>query len=109
MEKNVRLQFRQGDVLIERVTEIPSNARRVAPENSRIVLAHGEVTGHAHAIADIEHVSLVEVDDGIRYLDVQIEAFLRHEEHAPIEIPPGQYRVTLQREYTPEEIRNVAD
>lgn len=32
-----------------------------------------------------------------------------HQEHGPITLPPGNYRVQIQREYSPEEIRNVAD
>ncbi|MGH9523996.1 MAG: hypothetical protein ACRD3E_15850 [Terriglobales bacterium] len=32
-----------------------------------------------------------------------------HEEHAPIVLPPGDYEIVRQREYSPEEIRNVAD
>lgn len=107
---NNRVQFRQGDVLIERVDAIPESAKKtiVARDNGRVILAYGEVTGHAHAITE-EHVTMVEVDEAIRYLDVQMEAFLRHEEHAPIALPPGIYKVTRQREYSPEAIRNVAD
>ncbi len=103
------IHYRQGDVLITRVAAIPSAAVAVDLEGGRIVLAHGEVTGHAHAIADVDRVTMFEVDAGIRYLDVQMESHLRHEEHAPIALPPGKYRVTRQREYTPEAIRNVAD
>jgi hypothetical protein len=32
-----------------------------------------------------------------------------HEEHAPIAIPAGLYESTIQSQYEPEEIRNVAD
>ena len=32
-----------------------------------------------------------------------------HDEHATIALPPGKYRITRQREYSPEAIRNVAD
>ena len=102
-------QFRQGDVLISAVDEIPAGGKLVELDNGRIVLAYGEVTGHAHAIVDVEHVAMVEVDGAIRYLDVQMEAFLRHEEHSEVRIPAGLYRVTRQREYFPEGIQNVAD
>ena len=100
--------YRQGDVLIQVVPEIPVGAKLVARDNGRIVLAYGEVTGHAHAIAEAE-VDLFEIEEGIRYMDVQMEAYLRHEEHATVTLPPGKYRVVRQREYTPEAIRNVAD
>lgn len=100
--------FRQGDVMVIRVDAIPAGAKPVTRDNGRIVLAYGEVTGHAHAIAEDE-VTMLEVDGGIRYLDVQMDAFLRHEEHGTIPLAPGLYRVVRQREYSPEEIRNVAD
>jgi hypothetical protein len=108
MKSKQLVHYRQGDVLVERVNMIPPGARPVPRDNGRVVLAYGEVTGHAHAIEERE-VTMLEVDAGIRYLDVQMEAFLRHEEHATVPLPPGKYRVVRQREYTPEAIRNVAD
>jgi hypothetical protein len=36
-------------------------------------------------------------------------AALAHDEHATIMLPPGNYRIVRQREYSPEEIRDVAD
>lgn len=41
--------FRQGDVLIERIAEIPATAEK-QPKATRIILAHGEVTGHHHTL-----------------------------------------------------------
>jgi len=32
-----------------------------------------------------------------------------HEEHGPISLEPGTYRVWIQREYSPEAIRRVLD
>lgn len=43
--------IRQGDVLLVPVKALPKNCKAMQPENGRrFVLAHGEVTGHAHAI-----------------------------------------------------------
>lgn len=100
--------YRQGDVMLVKVARIPGGAKPVARDRGRVVLAYGEVTGHAHAILE-EEVTMLEVDSGIRYLDAAMDAFLRHEEHGAIFVPGGKYRVIRQREYTPEEIRNVAD
>lgn len=110
MKRSKVSQFRQGDVLIERVSSIPSNAKPVAREAGRIVLAHGEVTGHAHAIA-APNAALFQVEgEQATYLEIsEALAALQHEEHGQIDIPGGTYRVTRQREYTPEAIRNVAD
>jgi hypothetical protein len=98
-------QFRQGDVLVVRVEAKPATAKK----QPRCVLALGEVTGHAHQIK--EEAFLYVDSDGTKYVEVYgSEATLTHEEHGPIVLPgPAIYRVTQQREYTPEEIRNVAD
>lgn len=45
-------QYRQGDVLIERIASLPQNLKPVARENGRVILAHGEVTGRAHAFTE---------------------------------------------------------
>ena len=34
---------------------------------------------------------------------------LTHDEHGPITLEPGVYKVRIQREYSPEAIHNVAD
>lgn len=46
------LSFRQGDVALVRIGTLPANLTAVPLDRGRIVLAYGEVTGHAHAIAD---------------------------------------------------------
>lgn len=104
--------YRQGDVLIRQVSALPAGAQDVTP-NDRIVLAHGEVTGHAHAIApgEAREFSMKDAVGVVkRFLSVVTgTATVRHEEHAPIPLPPGTYEIVQQREYTPEAIRNVAD
>jgi hypothetical protein len=34
---------------------------------------------------------------------------VEHQEHEAIVIPPGKYRSVIQSEYTPQEIKRVAD
>jgi hypothetical protein len=93
-----RFQVRQGDVLLVRVDAIPPGAR-ARRRNGRIVLATGETTGHAHAIAELD-ASEFRVG-GERYVLVRSRAQLIHEEHAPIHLGPGAYRVVVQREFDP--------
>lgn len=97
--------YRQGDVLVQTASVIPKSAKK----QKRCILALGEVTGHAHQIK--EQAFLWVDTDGTKFVEVYgSEAMLQHEEHGPIVLPgPGIYRVTQQREYSPEEIRNVAD
>lgn len=92
------VHLRQGDVLLVAVEAIPEGA---APErrSGRIVLAEGEVTGHAHAIAEPDARAFTHA--GQRYLLTRSIAQLVHEEHAPIEVPAGAWRIVIQREYAP--------
>lgn len=49
--KTAQIQIRQGDVLLRPVKALPAGCTPIEPEGGRrFVLAHGEVTGHAHAI-----------------------------------------------------------
>src|SRR5215472_1885810 len=102
--------YRQGDVLIIPVKSIPAKLEPIERESGRVVLAHGEVTGHAHAI---------KAEGAALFRDPKLMAVfmtvtgdtvaLEHDEHDTILIPPGKYQVIRQREYHPEAIRNVAD
>lgn len=97
--------YRHGDVLIAAVESIPTNAI----EQPRTVLAYGEITGHSHRIAEAG-TARVWMHKGQMYLEVIAPtATLIHEEHAAIPLPRGQYRVWMQREYTPTEIRRIVD
>jgi len=88
----------------------PSKMKKVSKLGEDIVLATGEATGHAHRIAAKFLVALYVLNETQqRILKVQQEATLQHEEHNSIILPPGDYLVVQQREYTPERVRNVAD
>ena len=104
--------YRQGDVLIREVESTPKNTETVARDKGRIVLAYGEVTGHAHAILDKAAELVRTADTNQRFLQVMAEGgvALQHEEHATITLPKGNYEIVQQREYVaPEIVRNVAD
>ena len=103
--------FRQGDVLIVPVAKPKATLEKIGRENGRVILAHGEVTGHAHAIKDKRATLFRDPKLNAVFLNVTGDApvALEHEEHDTISLPPGDYQVIRQREYTPEEIRNVAD
>jgi hypothetical protein len=112
-EKKMSNQFRQGDVLIERIDALPDDLRQL---DGPVILAEGEATGHAHAIRS-KHATLFVRSSAPLPLPPAEEKFLRldrpaglvHQEHAPIVLDAGNYRVLRQREYTPEAIRNVID
>ena len=96
---NRRDIFRQGDVLLQRIDRLPENALPVKWDD-RVVLAYGEVTGHAHAIST--QYAKMYMLKGDRLLEVKPGAVLVHEEHATITLPEGFYKVIQQREYVPE-------
>lgn len=115
-------QTRQGDVMLRRVSKLPKGAVKVDTTEVRsvggsgpikaVVLAHGEVTGHAHALDARECAEFTKADAAgvvTRFLQVFETAKVKHEEHATHNIPEGFYEIVRQREYSPEEIRNVAD
>lgn len=73
-------------------------------KTNRVVLAHGEVTGHAHAFYDVDAVEY----DG-KSLTIKALAALEHEEHTKHIIEPGIGEVTVQNEYHMKSIRRIAD
>lgn len=93
--------FRHGDVLIQQVAQLPAPLEKLQHH----ILAHGEVTGHCHRV---EQGELYLGPDGL-FLKVSEPTQVVHEEHAPIPLRPGFYRVWRQREYSPQEIRVVRD
>lgn len=102
------MMYRQGDVLLMQIDTLPESAEAGDLENGRIILAHGEVTGHAHAV-DSAYAQIF-VDKDARFLHVcESGADLVHEEHATIALAPGYYRIVRQREYLPDSSRLVLD
>lgn len=114
--------YRQGDVLLIQVKALPKDAKEVATKEARVVLAYGEVTGHAHAFYpevaerpigildriagkkpanDAKPALLVKEwsADAERYIQALEKTELRHEEHSAIAVEPGVYKVVRQREY----------
>ena len=105
--------IRQGDVLLVPVPEMPANAAPVAAEDSRLILARGEATGHHHSIRFEDRVALFREDGSGAGLFLSVTgaapAVLEHQEHHALQIPPGNFEVRRQKEYHPEEIRRVED
>jgi hypothetical protein len=103
------LIVRQGDVLVMSVDTVPDKATEVPLHNGAVVLAFGEVTGHSHQIKDsgVALLELPDTEDRFMQIVNANGAFLKHEEHATIYFPPGNYRVRVQREYTSAEMPSI--
>ncbi len=105
--------YRQGDVLLVPIdpAQLPAHPALQARDGAgRLVLAHGEATGHAHAVIEPTAELLTDPDEvERRFLVLATQALLTHEEHAPLPLPAGAYQVVRQREYTATADRDVAD
>lgn len=100
MKKRTRIknQCRQGDVLVNRIPAVPKGATPKDPDPRGVVLAEGEVTGHAHRIADPGVCSLRQ-ESGYDIVKIDVSGLLIHEEHAAHEISGGVFESRIQREY----------
>ncbi len=105
-------QAAQGDLLITRIAEIPADAELDHVKGDYVV-AHSE-TGHNHVMStqDVDFYKAAN-DPFVLFLVVRADTELRHlrdfDTHKTITVPPGQYRINRQREYTPEGFRRAAD
>lgn len=107
----------QGDFVIIRIDELPKNLATIEPEGQHHVVAHSE-TGHNH-VMEAAHVDLYAAP-GTKAVDLY-ELFAVVKESTPIDhlrsfdthesilVPPGNYKIVRQREYTPEGFRKAAD
>lgn len=100
--------FRQGDILITRVNNINDKKYSLIP-NSKTV-AQGELTGHHHTFSEQSQVLLYKDEQqgqGQQQEDPSLivvkspMAELVHQEHNPILLPEGTYKVTRETEYNP--------
>jgi hypothetical protein len=96
--------FRQGDLLFIPCQEIPKDA----VEQPDGIVARGESTGHMHRIADTQRAMLYMLL-GNMYIKARYETEVKHEEHKPIILPPGEWKIKRQREYQPDGWKQVAD
>jgi hypothetical protein len=110
--------FAQGDLLLERVSDVmPSGAVAQNADGAALVLLEGEATGHCHAIR--ERVTMFRDETLARDIPAGLylghltiaSAYARvmHDEHAPLTLPRGTYRVRRQRELGPRDARVLAD
>jgi len=94
---NERIIIRQGDVLLVSNKGI-ENTEKENGDQHRTVLAHGEVTGHAHAFYDDS--ATVYKGEKIRQLKLVTEGLLKHEEHSHPVVPKGSYDLPRQTQWT---------
>ena len=105
--------IRQGDVMLVAIDDMPRSTSPVLAENGRVVLAHGEATGHHHSFALSDRVALFREDGSGRGLFLAVTGTepvaLEHQEHTALSVPPGKYRVIRQRVWSAGMAQRVAD
>lgn len=111
--KTFKRMAAQGDFVIIKVDEMPTNIVSITPENGNIVVAHSE-TGHNHVMV-AEKVEAYKEPDNLyeMFLLVKeptpVEHLRSHDTHEPLLVPEGLYQVRRQREYIPNGFRLAAD
>lgn len=108
----------QGDVDIREIKSIPKSAKLLDTKT----IMYGEKTGHHHTfqgqvlVYEPTEQETMTVRDGEqiqiqKYVHVQQESKIIHQEHAEQAIPPGMYAILQEREFDPlqQQIRRVID
>jgi len=108
-ETNMKMEnqcWRQGDILLRKIEKLPDGKRKKRATGH---VLEGEATGHMHRILELEQAEVLEIGDGLFVSVGERGVSLVHPEHHTIELPSGDFEITRQREYYPDEIRNVCD
>lgn len=88
-------KVQNGDVLLRLIEKAPEGVKSHVQQH-HLVLAHGE-SGHSHVI-DKPGTEMFEVA-GKSFVFLPDGATLTHEEHKPIDIPPGVWELGRVREF----------
>lgn len=105
----------QGDVYFQRVDALPEGVVEVPAEEGQVIVAHSE-TGHHH-VMDAETTKMYRLPEEIyeAFLVVdqptELQHLRDHHTHETLEVPPGVFRITNQREQDlqAQRVQRVAD
>jgi hypothetical protein len=113
--------IRQGDVLLKLCNEKPKGQ---VTKHAELTVQLGEATGHHHTLypsrvgineelSDIPIFNVIEefFNDKKRFITLDTEWLLRHQEHRELKIGPGTYEIIIEKEFDPFEdvIKAVID
>jgi hypothetical protein len=105
--KIIPRQYRQGDVLLHPIASLPAGVEST-PVEEPIVLAEGELTGHAHRIENTASARRYVLGEQT-YIEVIEPVALTHETHLSLMVEPGIYEVRRQIETWHDRARLVCD
>ena len=123
MSRDIKGQYRQGDVLLIQEDILPARfqeeikGKELPPtDNNKAVAAYGEVTGHAHFI-EAPFASKIETPAGNQYYLIKEETQMIHsgldgspgDHRAITKIKPKPHRIIIQEEFNEFDMRQVQD
>lgn len=116
--KTFKTRAAQGEIYIQKVTELPEGMVPVAAQNGKFVISHSE-SGNSHVIDAVAGVTVMEkstAPTGMKILYALLEnpVSLYQDADTPhdsIRLEPGIYAFKIAREFDPwtEQARQVAD
>jgi hypothetical protein len=93
--------WRQGDVIVCEVSEIPQNAILIESREIRIA----SETGNPHVLRAAQVFETRDprgnLESREQYALLEEETAMTHPQHAELRIPPGVYRIMTVRDYAP--------
>lgn len=102
--------YRHGDISFQPISKVEGQKVK---HNGSFVLALGEHTGHKHVITtpSISDMEVFRDSMGGIYLRLKEDGTITHEEHRPIKIKKGTYKMFQEKEfdYALGETRKVLD
>lgn len=110
------LPVAQGDMLIQRIDDLPDGLEPVKSEDGNFILTHSE-SGHHHVVKERPGVEYYQPanDNNVAYLVVNnpepalVEHLRDFDTHEPYSLPAGKYRIRRQIESAPEGFVRVLD
>lgn len=91
--------WRQGDVVVRELTQLPENASQSESNEIRIA----SESGNPHVLRG-KHVFSNNDPRGssrVQYVVLEEPTSMTHPQHAPLQLLPGTYLVTTVRDYAP--------
>lgn len=92
--------YRQGDILFKQIKVLPSTKSKKVGN----VIAEGELVGHTHLLNDGALFEVINSES--LYIKANENTRITHDEHLPIQLESGNYKVVRQREYLGKGLEN---
>ena len=91
--------WRQGDVIVHEIADIPENAVRADSREIRIA----SETGNPHVLRAAQIFKTTDAKGNLeaqqQYALLEEETAMTHPQHAELRLPPCMYRITTVRDY----------